>query len=761
MIPVDTSRAFGSVLASPSPRLTEVDLAKIIDRTVRMAIDAKRQLGFASITTGCDGQKRTSFFDGSACQVEGEAVCIAERQDGITACLQVPMQGSGIVFQSISFRSVPCAPVTGWYVLDDEGYLYRIPTALTTPASPYWPAVVPLSEGSFDLVRAGTWAALMCASPVAPTLNDDGDSEWFVYTVEAVPYYTLQRYDASIGGLLTHLETVPGFTDSSGQTVVAALDGRWAGVYRSKGTTTTVTLSQNDVNSSALAAGQEYKALIYAAASGSNITVNSLKGVKAAAGAAVAPSLPSPLVQISLGISTVAYGGTVTTVSTGTTSPIELATIRPIGSNSSGKWNSKGIIQRDADAPNAGSRVATITLPSADSGVVTGDVRVAFGYPMAFWPGGTSGSGSEDPPFAIAGSATAEQKAARDDYDMALVYPVTLGVEYGPYHLNLAGADIATPDVCEILSTQDTLATRPDTPANVLALPNGEVAVSRPFAAGGTPIVPQRFDRYRVRPAPDTPLTVGLSQAALGVWPVDPNEWTEWRTYQVSPWLLGATSFSLVSGSWNHGRPIPCVVWQSTGLVTHWTLDATAKLGQLQQPTGGTATVTFTAGGGAQAPGGGGYTPRITILGSDPVVAYGWTFSIGADESALSPLTEAALLVPATSTYRITLTVPLGPTGTTKRTIYRFAYDRQDHVNASGGYDTPWLADSGAMGAVYDRMVAFLAEIDDNVTTTHVDTTTTLVYTGVRPPSPFIGPVGGGITLDRPHRVYAGPPLNL
>lgn len=761
MIPVDTSRAFGSVLASPSPRLTEVDLAKIIDRTVRMAIDAKRQLGFASITTGCDGQRRTSFFDGSACQVEGDAVCIAERQDGITACLQVPMQGAGIVFQSISFRAVPCAPVTGWYVLDDEGYLYRIPTALVAPASPYWPAVVPLSEGSFDLVRAGTWAALMCASPVAPTLNDDGESEWFVYSVEGVPYYTLQRFDAAIGGLLTHLETVPGFTDSSGQTVVAALDGRWAGVYKSKATTTTVTLSQNDVNASALASGEEYKALIYASASGSSIVVNTLKGVKAAAGTSVAPSLPSPLVQISLGISTVAYGGTVTTVSTGTTSPIELATLRPIGANSSGKWNAKGIIQRDADAPNAGTRHVTLTLPSADSGVVTGDVRIAFGYPMAYWPGGTSASGSEAPPFAIAGSATAEQKAARDDYDMALVYPVTLGIEYAPYHLNLAGADIEEPGDGEILATLGTLATRQDSPANLLALPNGEVAVSRPFSAGGTPVVPQRFDRYRVRPAPSSPLTVALSQATLGAWPVDPNEWTEWKTYQLNPWLLGDTSFTLQSGSFTHGKPVPCVIWQSTGLVTHWTLDVTAKLGQLQQPTAGTATVAFTAGGGAQAPGGGGYTPRITILGSDPVVAYGWTFSIDDAESALSPLTETALLVPGTSTYRITLTVPLGPTGTTKRTLYRFAYDRQDHVNGSGNYESPWLADAGGYGGVYDRMTAYLGELADNVTTEFVDTETTLAYTGQRPPSPFIGPIGGGVTLDRPSRVYAGPPLNL
>lgn len=763
MIPPTTSRAFGSILASPSPRLSEIDLAKIIDRTVRMAIDAKRQLGFAAITTGCDGQKRTSMFDGSACQTEGTQVCIAERQDGITACLEVPMQGAGIVFQSISFRSVPCAPVTGWYVLDDEGYLYRIPTALTAPAAPYWPSETPASEGSFDLVRAGTWAALMCAAALAPpTLNGDGNSEWFVISVEGVPYYTVQRYDAAIGGLLTHLETVPGFTDGSGQTIVAALDGRWSGVYKSKGTTTTATLSQSDVNAATLAAGQEYKALIYAAASGSAITVNVLKGPKGAAGAAVTPDLPSPLIQIPLGVSTVAYGGAVTTVSLGTTTPINLTLMRVLGSGSTAKWRDKGIIQRDGDAPNAGTRHTTLTLPAAGTNVATGDVRIAFGYPLAYWVGGTGLSGSETPPFGIAGSATPVQKAARDDYDMALVYPdAVLGIEYAPYHLNIAGPDVLTPDASEILSTLDTLETRQDTGANLIVLPNNELAISRPYSPSGSPVTPQRFDRYRVRPAPSVPVTVALSQAALGAWPVDPNEWVEWKTRQVNPWTLGATSFTLQSGSWSHGKPVPCVLWQAIGAVTHWTMDVTAKLGQLQQPTAGTATIAFDGGGGAQAPGGGGYTPYITILGTDLVVAYGWTFFIGAEESALSPLTETALTVPTTSTYRRTLTVPLGPTGTTARGLYRFAYDRQAYVNAGGQYESPWLPDGGALGAVYDRMMVKLGEIPDNVTTEFVDTTTTLTYSGDRPPQPFIGPVGGGVTLDRPRRVYALPPLNL
>ena len=173
MIPPSTSRPFGR----PSPRLEEVDLAKIIARTIRMAVDAKRELGFAAISTGCDGRRRTTFFDGSACQTEGE-VCVAERQDGVSACLDVSMQGSGIDFRSISFQPAPCAPVTGWYILDDRGNLYRIPSGLLE-AVPYWPPVGTWDPAGLDLVRSGTWAKLMCAAAlVPPTDNDDGTSTW-------------------------------------------------------------------------------------------------------------------------------------------------------------------------------------------------------------------------------------------------------------------------------------------------------------------------------------------------------------------------------------------------------------------------------------------------------------------------------------------------------------------------------------------------------------------------------------------------------
>ncbi|HAM57440.1 MAG TPA: hypothetical protein DCQ64_19310 [Candidatus Rokubacteria bacterium] len=756
MIPRSISRPFGR----SSPQLSEVDLAKLIDRTIALAVAGHHELGFATVSIDCSGRKRTTFIDGSSCQVSGE-VCIAQRQDGITACIDTPSQGNGMTVQSITFSAPVCVPATGWYILDSLGYLYRIPADLLVTV-PYWPQAALPSPGVYDLVRSDTWARLMCAADLDPAaLNGDGDSEWFVISVEGVPYYTVQLYDAAIGGLLTHLETVPGFTDSSGQTIVAALTGRWSGVYRSKGTTTTVTLSQQDVNASALAAGQEYKALHYAYATGTaSLLVGTLKGVKAAAGAATTPDLPSPLVQIALGVSTVAYGGTVTTVSMGTTTPINLTLLRTLGSEFAGKWYQKGLLQRDADAPNAGTRHVTLTLPAAGTNVATGNVRIAFGYPLAYWVGGTSVTGSELPPFAIAGEATAGELAARDDYDMALVYPCGLGIEYAPYHLNIAGPDIATPDASDILSTIETLGTRQDTGANLLVLPNNELALSRPFSPGGLPTNPQRFDRYRVRPAPSEPLTVALSQAALGVWPIDENEWTERKTYQANPWLVGDTSITLQSGSFSHGKPVPCVLWQMVGAVNHWTLDATAKHGQVQEPTAGTATIAFDSGGGAQAPDGAA-TPYITILGPDIVVAYGWTFSIGDDESALSPLTETALSAPSTSTYRRTLTVPLGPTGTTKRSLYRFAYDRQDYVTGAGSYESPWLTDAGAIGAVYDRMMVWLGEIGDNVTTEYVDIDTVLTFSGQRPPQPFIGPAGSGITMDIPGRPIALPPLNL
>lgn len=756
MIPPSTSRPFGR----PSPRLSEVDLAKIITRTIQMAVDAKRELGFAAVSTGCDGRQRTTFFDGSSCQTEGAEVCIAERQDGITACLQVQMQGSGIDFRSISFKPAPCSPVTGWYILDDRGFLYRIPSGLLTPV-PYWPPVATWDPAGFDLVRSGSWAKLMCAAAlVDPTLHGDGASAITYVAVNTEEAVWAQVYSAAVGGRLTHFETVPSLTPSSGNVSAGALSGRWRGVYRSKGTPTSITLSQYDVNTNALEPGQEYKATIYAKPYASaSIQVDIRKGVRAAAGEATAPAVATPGTDLPVGIATVAYGGTVTVESTASTTPYEWAGLRTCGAGPyEAKWRQKAVLVRDSIAPNAGARWLDVTLPSADSGVVSGAVRVAFGYPLALTM--VSEHINEGAPFATTGSAAL---AARPDWDMAIVYPEALAVEYAPYHLNLAGGDILAPDDSSNLAAVDVPAGAHDVAANIIQFPNGEIGLSRPLTVGGTPVVPQRFERYRVRPAPSEPLTVAVSQLALGTWPDDPNAWESAKEHLVNAWLEGATTFTLATGSWTHGRAVPCVVWQYAGpggLRNHWSNDPTARYGVLQQPAGGTCEVAFGGGGGAQAPIGG-TVPKVTILGPRLVAAYGWTFKLGGIESALSPLTETVELVPATSTYTITLTVPLGPAGTTERSIYRFAYDFDGGI-VGGVQQSPWDSRVQAIGAVYDRMCVWIGTIDDNSTTEWADEETTLTFAGLRPPVPFLGPVGSGVTLDIPGaRVQALAPLNL
>lgn len=174
MIPTRTSRPFGRV----SPRVSDTDLARLIDRTIQLRVDAKREQGFAATNVGCDGRKRTTMFDGSVCQTDGE-VCIATRQDGISACIEAPTQGNGLTSSTVTFSAPVCAPVTGWYLLDDEGYLYKIPAGLTTPAAPYWPLTEPGLSSTYSFVRAGTWARLMCAAALTPPVdNDDGGSEW-------------------------------------------------------------------------------------------------------------------------------------------------------------------------------------------------------------------------------------------------------------------------------------------------------------------------------------------------------------------------------------------------------------------------------------------------------------------------------------------------------------------------------------------------------------------------------------------------------
>lgn len=764
MIPPDTSRAFGSVLASPSPRLTEVDLAKIIDRTVKMAIAAKRQLGFAAITTGCDGVRRTSMFDGSACQVEGDAVCVAERQDGITACLQVPMQGSGIVFQSISFRSVPCVPATGWYVLDDEGYLYRIPADLLVPVD-YWPVETDVSGRRYDLVRAGAWDVVMCAAPLTPpTLNGEGSSLFVDYgfTGESLACST-QQFRARIGGRMSGLYTVPSVTVGTEKVTVSPYVGWWHGVVHTMAAALDVTLDQYDRASSPLTSGKEYKALVYAQKStGYTASVDVVKGYRANTGLATLPVNPQPGFYYPLAEVTVRYTGIpILSTSVGSSVPVNLDTPRILGnahpSEALGVFT--GILIRDSLEPNAGVRCLTVTLPSAGSGVVTGDVRIGFGYPMALEM--LTEQLDAGSPFGFSPGPTAGEIAARTDYDMAFVYgPSRIGIEYTPWgHVNLQGPDIEEPNDCTILSSE----VADDIAGNILQLPNGEVCLSRSLSTGGTPVVPQIWERFRVRPAPDTAPTVALAQAAWSGWGNDANAWIQSPFgMSVRDWAALDTTVRLVAGVWEHGRPMPCVVWQQSGAVSHWSLDPNAKTATLGEPTGDTCPIVFDSGTWPTL------VPssdqKVSLLGGPYLAAaYGWTFTVNGVESALSPLSPLARLIQPAMTYTITLTVPVGPAGTTERTIYRFAYDLDalgHNVGSTWRYRSPWDLRTEMVGALYDRMLSAVGSISDNVTTEWVDDQTALSFAGTRPPQPLIA-VGSGITMDTTRRVYALPPLNL
>jgi len=284
------------------------------------------------------------------------------------------------------------------------------------------------------------------------------------------------------------------------------------------------------------------------------------------------------------------------------------------------------------------------------------------------------------------------------------------------------------------------------------------------LSTGGTPNVPQIWERFRVRPAPDTAPTVTLAQTAWSGWGNDPNVWVKYPSgYSVLDWSPSDTTVRRVSSlPWEHGRPLPCAVWQESGAVSHWSLDPNMVTGTLGEPTGDTCPITFDSGTWPTL------VPssdqKVSLLGGPYLAAaYGWTFPVDGVESALAPLTVLARLVPPAMTYTITVTVPLGPTGTTERTIYRFAYDLDalgHNVGSTWRYRSPWDLRTEMFGAVYDRMVSAVGSISDNVTTEWADEQTTLSFSGTRPPQPFI-PAGSGITMDTTRRVFALPPVNL
>jgi len=758
MIPTRSSRPFGRV----SPRFSDTDLARLIDRTVAMRIDAKREQGFAAVNVGCDGRKRTTMFDGSACQEAGE-VCIAARQDGISACLNAPTQGNGLTQQTVVFTNPACAPVTGWWILDDDGYLYRVPAGLQTDYT-YWPPSPLPDPVGYDFVRSGTWDRLMCAAALTPPVdNSDGGCEWVEFGLPGgETTIWLQQFRACVGGTLSYLETIPSLTGGTNKVTVGGFTGVWYGLAITNGAAD-VTLNQNDRNGNALTAGQEYLAILYAQQTGpTTMSVAAIKGVRATAGSAVLPVDPSAASHFALGTVTIPYGGTPVPVSTATTVPINRTDTRPLsaGISEGVRGRMAGILLRDVQSPNPGARVIDITLPAADGNVATGTARVAFGYPLAFEMYDEIGA-----PAAPYGCDTFAETAARDDYDMAYVYPPRLAVEYGTNHLNVCGPEIVSPDDSEILQLVSIPPTEIDCNANLIELPNGEIALGRGYTNSGSPVVPQRFERYQVRPAPTDQATFAVTQEALGTWPEDTNAWVAPVDHSVSSWTEHDTSFTLPVGSWTHGRPVRCVVWQSGSGQTHYTLDSDARYGYLGEPSGATCPVSFDF--GDAPPRQGGTTCVVTVIGPAIMATYGWTFTYrdpvtGTEyESALSPIPELASAIPdpLTATYTRTITVPTGPTDTVRRTIYRFAYD-EDDGRLGSTLISPWNALSPRYGSVYDIMTVQVGTIEDNSTAEFVDDQTTLSFSGVRPPEPLI-PVGSGIVLEAPTTVVALAPLNL
>lgn len=649
MIPTRSSRP--PVLASPG--MTQMDLAKLIHRVVKMAVDGKRELGFAAVNVGCDGRERTTMFDGSSCQTEGE-VCLAERQDGVTTCLSRPKQGNGLTFQSIAFTAPVCEPVTGWWIVDSAGYMYRVPQELID-AAPYWPLTPASVPTSVTLLRTGTWARLMCGAALTVPLNGDGGAVWD----DSYEAFWLQLFAAAIGG------EPDSWLDEFGDPVT--------------------------------------------------------------------------------GIGLLPVSGFVLNMA-----------------------SSRGLLLRDAMAPNAGSRVCTVTLPSAATGVVTGAVRIAYGYPYGSV---IRASGSEGPsttapyPRSIVTGAWQADCAGRVLGDMALVYPRCLGVEYGPGHICLAGGDITdSSDYVSAAEIDENTGPARDVASGVIGLPNGEVALMD--AAD-----PRDGQRYRVRPAPDAPVAVEIIQRTKGAWGDDPNLWVKETVYGVDPWLTGATQFAVDTSIEDPGAPgsaVNVVLWETDGSDESYVTAPVAYLGTLGQTSGGLTTLALTTSVVASS-----YSQRyLTIVGIRPFASWGWTFEIDGIESALSILTDNGAygysLEPATVTFTPKITIPGGPTGTTKRHLYRMAWDygssQTGIINPTG----PWAYGAmtgGAWGGLYDRSVRRVATFvasglaPGTDALEYFDEDTDLTTAGQRPPSPLI--YVGPITVEAPLPVHLLQPMNL
>lgn len=407
-----------------------------------------------------------------------------------------------------------------------------------------------------------------------------------------------------------------------------------------------------------------------------------------------------------------------------------------------------GILHRDVLAPNVGVRVGWVGFSDVPDGIAP-SATVAYGYPIGRVFGVESASVGSLAPYARTAVAEAWQAdcAGRVPGDMALCYSRRLAVEYTRDHVCLDDPAITDPsDFVQVEEIDGRLGPPMDVAADVLAMPGGEIVLMGPTDL-------RTGLRYRVRPAPDTAPTVTIEQAAKGLWGDDPNPWT-WETdYAVQPWGDGAATFTIVedlTAAEAPGRGVDVVLWEMTSGVTSWR-DATIRyFGTLGETTGGLTPIAFV--GGTAVVASTASIRRLTVIGEHVKARYGWTAEIDGEETALSPLAPYTG-EPDGPLYSVAVEMPGGPTGTTKRHLYRFSFDNLAD-------ERPWdyvPGDGGNNGAVYDRMCKRIATYDsteggatpgtDPVTV--YDEETDLTLAGTRPPSPLIGPLGG-VSVEAP-----------
>jgi hypothetical protein len=383
---------------------------------------------------------------------------------------------------------------------------------------------------------------------------------------------------------------------------------------------------------------------------------------------------------------------------------------------------------------------------------VTGPVRVAYGYPfgqrVGIAPVGDQGSWQADTVGRTAG-------------DMAGVYTPRLGVEYADGHICLDGDAITDPDGFVSSLVLDLSAGPPaDALAGLVAMPGGEVVLC-------DYLDPRIGQRYRVRPAPDAPVTVSVEQQAKGAWGDDLNLWTEETDYSVAAWLAGATTFTVtedLTAPEAPGRGVAVALWEGTSGDTYLTADA-VYYGTLGETSGGLTTIAFDNPIGASTLS----FRRLTVIGPKVRATWGWTFTVDGVESALSLLTDQGQygyqLQPPGPLYSVAVTVPGGPTGTTARHVYRFAYDYDSALTRIGNDGVgPWGLTLD-IGGVYDRncrrvrtlTASGLEPGTDPIT--FYDEDLSLSFSGTRPPSPvvYVGPV----QVDAPTPVHLLPSLSF